>query len=110
MLWMSVRISTFLLVLTAGIPSPVLADAAAGRAKATVCVTCHGPDGMSRIPNAPHIAGQPEVYLSEQLKAYRAGTRKDPMMAVIAKPLTDQDIANLAAWYSSIQVTATLPP
>lgn len=107
---MSVRTSALLLALMASVPSPVFADAAAGRAKSAVCMTCHGPDGLSRIPNAPHIAGQPEAYLSEQLKAYRAGTRKDPMMTVIAKPLTDQDIANLAAWYSSIQVTATLPP
>lgn len=88
---------------------PVLADGAAGRAKAAVCVTCHGADGISRLPNAPHLAGQPEIYLAEQLKAYRAETRKDPMMMVIAKPLSDQDIADLAAWYASITVTATPP-
>jgi cytochrome c553 len=98
-----------LLALSAPV-SPVLADAAAGRAKAAICTTCHGPDGMSRIPNAPHLAGQPELYLSEQLKAYRAETRKDPMMTVIAKPLSDQDIADLAAWYASIKVTAEPPP
>lgn len=97
-----------LLVLMAAV-SPALADAAAGRTKAAICVTCHGADGMSRLPNAPHLAGQPEFYLSEQLKAYRAETRKDPMMTVIAKPLTDQDIADLAAWYASIKVTATPP-
>jgi cytochrome c553 len=97
-----------LLVLMATV-SPVLADAAAGRAKAGICATCHGPDGISRLPNAPHIAGQPEIYLTEQLKAYRAETRKDPMMTVIAKPLSDQDIADLAAWYSSVKITAAPP-
>lgn len=107
---MSVRTSTFLLAFMVSVPSSALADAAAGRVKSAVCMTCHGTDGMGRIPNAPHIAGQPETYLSEQLKAYRDGKRQDPMMTVVAKQLTDQDIANLAAWYSSIQVTATLPP
>jgi cytochrome c553 len=98
-----------LLVLALATAGPALADAAAGRTKAAICTTCHGPDGLSRLPNAPHLAGQPELYLTEQLKAYRAEMRKDPMMTVIAKPLSDQDIADLAAWYNSIKVTATLP-
>lgn len=97
------------LALTLAAPAPALADAAAGKAKAAICTACHGPDGISRLPNAPHIAGQPEVYLSEQLKAYRDGKRNDPMMSVIAKPLSDEDIANLAGWFSSIKVTATVP-
>jgi cytochrome c553 len=106
---MIVRIAAILMALAATLPASALADAAAGRTKAAICATCHGPDGISRIPNAPHIAGQPEIYLSEQLKAYRAETRKDPMMTVISKPLSDEDIADLAAWFSSIKVTATLP-
>jgi cytochrome c553 len=89
--------------------APALADAAAGRAKAQTCAACHGIDGMSKIPNAPNIAGQPETYLKAQLEAYRSGERKDEMMRVVAKALTDDDIDNLVAWYSSIEVTATEP-
>ncbi|MGB9149163.1 MAG: cytochrome c [Burkholderiales bacterium] len=81
------------------------APIAAGRAKAdAACATCHGKNGYSQLPNAPHLAGQPEIYLREQLKAYRSGKRAHEVMAVIAKPLTDDDISNLAAWYSSIEI------
>jgi cytochrome c553 len=61
------------------------------------------------MPDAPHLAGQPAIYLSAQLRAYRAGERKHEVMAVIAKPLSNDDIAHLAAWYSSIRVQATAP-
>ncbi|MGB8599106.1 MAG: cytochrome c [Burkholderiales bacterium] len=78
---------------------------AAGRAKADIiCATCHGKLGYSQLPNAPHLAGQPEIYLKEQLKAYRNGKRTNEVMAVIAKPLTDDEISNLAAWYASIDI------
>ncbi len=87
----------------------VAADAAAGKAKSGQCATCHGVDGLSKLPNAPSLAGQPEMYLSAQMTAYRDGTRKDPMMNVITKTLKDEDIANLAAWYASIEVTAKVP-
>jgi cytochrome c553 len=80
------------------------ADREAGRQKAQLCATCHGPMGMGTIANTPNLAGQPEVYLSEQLKAYRSGKRVHDTMTLIAKPLTDDDIANLAAWYAAIQV------
>lgn len=106
---MLARTILFPLALALALPAPAFADAAAGRAKAGACTTCHGANGISQLPNAPSIAGQPELYLSEQLKAYRNETRKDPMMTVIAKPLSDQDIADLAAWYASIAITATPP-
>lgn len=86
------------------------ADAVAGREKAQqVCATCHGTDGLSTIPNAPNIAGQPEVYLKAQLEAYRSGGRVNEMMSVVAKDLSDADIENLVAWYASIELTATEP-
>lgn len=79
-----------------------------GRAKAEAqCSVCHGTNGMSQMPNAPHLAGQPEIYLVEQLKNYRSGKRANEVMGVLAKPLTDDDIANLAAWYASIEIKAT---
>ena len=85
------------------------ADAAAGRAKAKTCQTCHGIDGIAKQPNVPHLAGESEIYLTKQLKAFRDGERKDPQMSIMAKPLSDEDIANLAAWYSSIKISVTLP-
>ena len=83
--------------------------AAAGKAKAQTCITCHGPLGLSQLPNAPHLAGQPEIYVAEQLKAYRSGKRSNEVMNVIAKPLTDEDISQLAAWYASL-VLEVRPP
>ncbi len=85
------------------------ADAAAGRKKARQCQTCHGIDGIAKIPIAPHIAGESEIYLVTQLKAFRSGKRTHEIMTVIAKDLSDQDMADLAAWYASIEITATLP-
>ena len=83
--------------------APVFAgDAAAGKAKAAVCAACHGAEGISAIPMYPNLAGQKEAYLSKQLKDFKAGTRKDPVMAPMAMPLTDEDIANLSAYYSSL--------
>ena len=84
-------------------------DAAAGKATAAKCKTCHGIDGIAKIPIAPHIAGESTVYLETQLKAFRSGKRVNEIMSVVAKDLTDEDIANLAAWYSSIKITAQMP-
>jgi cytochrome c553 len=94
-----------LLVLSAG--TAQARDPVAGKVKAGMCATCHGPLGVSQLPNAPNLAGQPAIYTAEQLKNYRSGKRSNEVMAVIAKPLTDQEIDDLAAWYASIQVTVT---
>lgn len=82
-------------------------DPVAGKARAAMCATCHGPLGLSQLPNAPHLAGQPAIYLVEQLKNYRSGKRQNEVMSVIAKPLTDAEIDDLAAWYASIQISVT---
>lgn len=83
-------------------------DPVAGKIRAGMCATCHGPLGLSQIPNAPHLAGQPAIYLVEQLKNYRSGKRQHDVMSVIAKPLTDQEIDDLAAWYESIRISVTV--
>jgi cytochrome c553 len=70
---------------------------------------CHGESGVSVLPNAPNLAGQPEIYLAEQLKAYRSGKRSDEVMSVIAKPLTDAEITDLSAWFASIAIEAKPP-
>jgi cytochrome c553 len=85
------------------------ADATAGKTKARACAVCHGPLGVAAAPDTPHIAGQPERYLSEQLKAYRGGKRFHEVMSVMAKPLTDDDIRDLSAWFSSLTVEAKAP-
>jgi len=85
------------------------ADAAAGKQKAQMCAVCHGQNGLSATPDAPNLAGQPEIYVAAQLRAYRSGARKHEVMSVMAQPLTDDDIANLAAWFSSIRVEAKPP-
>ncbi|MDQ0441042.1 cytochrome c553 [Methylobacterium persicinum] len=84
-------------------------DAAAGKKRATACQTCHGMDGLSKLPEAPNLAGQVEPYLVKQLTDYRDGKRQNEIMNVVAKELTDADIANLAAYYSGIQIDV-LPP
>jgi len=82
------------------------ADVAAGKAKAAAaCAMCHGPLGLSMQPGVPNLAGQQEIYLIEQLKHFRNGKRSNEVMNVIAKPLSDQDIENMAQWYASLQVS-----
>ncbi len=83
-------------------------DPVAGQKAASACAVCHGPQGISQIPNAPHLAGQPALYVAQQLKDYRSGKRQNEVMAVIAKPLSDEEIDNLAAWYASIQISVTI--
>ena len=89
-----------------GVAVPVAAaDINAGKAKAdAVCAVCHGAQGVATLPNAPNLAGQPQIYLAEQLKNYRSGKRTHEVMGVIAKPLTDQEIENTSAWYASLQM------
>lgn len=99
-----VRRGIALLLLSACASAPALAgDVQAGRAKAMQCQTCHGLDGKSKLPEAPHLAGQVEQYLVKALKDYKSGARKDEMMSMMAKPLSNADIENLAAFYSSLK-------
>lgn len=93
----------------AAVTTAYAGDPAAGRKKASMCRTCHGYDGIARIPNAPHIAGENALYLQGQLKAFRTGKRRHEIMSVIAGQLSDEDISDLSAWYSSIRFEAVLP-
>ena len=78
-------------------------DAAAGKAKAATCAGCHGAAGISMIPTYPNLAGQKEAYLAKQLRAFKDKTRTEPTMNAMAAPLTDADMANLAAYYSGLK-------
>lgn len=84
-------------------------DAAAGRRKALQCQTCHGLDGLSKLPEAPSLAGQPVPYLIKSLNDFRQGIRKNEMMTVVVQQLSDQDVADLAAFYAAITVTVQPP-
>lgn len=77
-------------------------DAAAGKSKAAACGACHGMAGISTNDIWPNLAGQKAGYLIAQMKAFRDGQRKNPMMSPMAAPLSDTDIDNLAAYYSSL--------
>ncbi|TNH67456.1 cytochrome C [Aeromonas hydrophila] len=79
------------------------ADVEAGKAKATVCAACHGVEGKALIPNYPHLAGQNAAYLVKQLKAFKDGSRKEPLMVPFMAPLSDADMENLAAYYASLK-------
>ncbi|ENC6705770.1 cytochrome c [Vibrio harveyi] len=81
-------------------------DAAAGQAKAVVCAACHGADGIAVIPGYPNLKGQNEQYIESSIKAYKAGQRTGglaPVMQAQANLLSDEDIANLAAYYASLK-------
>lgn len=84
-------------------PGSMAADIAAGKTRSAQCAACHGPDGHAVMPQTPNLAGQDEDYLAEQLKAFRSGERKNETMSVIAKPLSDADIVNLAAYFNSLK-------
>ena len=94
---------------TFGLAGAEAGDAKAGRQKLTTCQGCHGLDGLSKNPESPNLAGQVESYLVRSLAAYKSGERKNESMNIVAKELSDEDIADVAAYYASIQVDV-LPP
>jgi len=78
-------------------------DAAAGKEKSVMCAACHGADGIATQPIYPNLAGQQEEYLVMATKAYRDGVRDNELMKMFLMSLTDDDIANLAAYFSSLK-------
>lgn len=99
--------STLALTIIAAMPLAAAAegDVAAGKQKSAVCAACHGQNGVAQIPTYPNLAGQNEQYLVMAMKAYKGGQRQGGQAAIMqgqAAALTDQDIANLAAYYASL--------
>ncbi|CAM3578917.1 cytochrome c [Vibrio aquimaris] len=81
-------------------------DIAAGKTKSAVCAACHGADGIAVIPGYPNLKGQNEQYIISSIKAYKDKQRNGGLAAVMqaqAAMLSDSDIANLAAYYSSLK-------
>ena len=86
------------------------ADPAAGKKVASgTCAVCYGVDGIAKNPDAPHLAAENVEYLMRQLKAFKTGERKHEQMSIIAQGLSDEQMANVAAWYSSIKIKAEMP-
>jgi cytochrome c553 len=83
------------------------ADPAAGREKSKVCAACHGENGVSQTPDFPKLAGQYNDYLVRALNDYKSGARKNPIMAGQVTTLKKEDIADVAAYYSSQQALVT---
>jgi cytochrome c553 len=107
------RRTAFVLALGGGLLAGAIGhaegDREAGRKLAGQCRTCHGLDGQAQIPIAPNIGGESASYLRAQLMAFRDGTREHEMMTIVASSLSDAQIADLAAWYSGHDVSATPP-
>jgi len=80
----------------------VAGDAAAGKEKSAPCVACHGEDGIGTQGTYPNLKGQKEEYLVSSTKAYKDGSRSNDMMKMFVMKLTDEDIADLAAYYASL--------
>lgn len=85
-------------------PAKVDGDVAKGKALAGTCVACHGADGNAMVPMYPNIAGQHEGYIAKQLAEFKAGTRKDPVMAGMVAALSADDMKNLAAYFATQKV------
>jgi cytochrome c553 len=87
-------------------------DAAVGQTRSRGCQTCHGAGGIASMPGVPSLASQNEQYLIKALGDYKSGARKDDMMSLVAQRLSDDDVANLAAYYAGLPGAApvTAPP
>lgn len=101
---MSIRIVSSIAI-SLGLLTPLHPDAqevAAGRAKSSGCVACHGVAGVSPNPVFPHLAGQNAAYLELQLEHFRSGQRYHPLMTPIAESLSREDVRDLAEYYSRL--------
>ena len=103
---MKTALKTFLTIVAPvllALPNIVVAkgDATAGQKKSATCTACHGETGLSVDPNYPNLAGQYQDYMIKALSDYRSGKRTNVIMANFAGQLSNQDIEDLAAWFSS---------
>lgn len=78
----------------------------AGKGKAAICAACHGPAGDAAVAEYPNLAGQHESYIASQLSNFKAGARENALMSPMAAPLSEDDVADLAAYYSTLPTKA----
>jgi cytochrome c553 len=97
------QLSVIIILSLASFAFPLYAaDPVAGKTKAAICMACHGVNGISNNDMWPNLAGQKKGYLVLQIKAYKSGQRKDAMMMPMVKGLSEVDIEDIAAYYSSM--------
>ncbi len=96
---------SLLLMLSAPLAATAAGNADAGATKAAICGACHGPAGISINPLWPNLAGQQEMYLVKQIKAFRDGAREEPTMKPFVMSLSDQDAEDLAAHFSGLKAS-----
>lgn len=105
-------------VVTSGMSAQQISDVAAWygshQARATLpegavaedapqaCVSCHGADGISQILDAPNLAGETNIYIDTQLKAFKRGNRQHDIMSEVAAGLSDTEIREIADWYAAV--------
>ena len=106
------KLQSIAVLFAVGMSAAALADGSAeqgsaekGQAKSTPCVACHGVNGNSANPQWPNLAGQHEHYIVKQLQAFKNGSRKDPLMTPMAVGLSDEDMADLAAYFATQKPT-----
>jgi len=95
-------LSAATILLLAGGAAQAAGDAAAGKAKSALCLGCHGANGQGVPPN-PALIGKSEDQLAQAMQDYKSGKRDNAVMKGMMAALTDQDIANLAAYYASLK-------
>jgi cytochrome c553 len=90
-----------------GVGVGALAEGSAekGESKSTACIACHGPGGNSVNPEWPSLAGQGQEYIRKQLQAFKGGARKNPLMTPMAAGLSDEDMADLGAYFAAQKPT-----
>jgi cytochrome c553 len=90
-----------------GVSAGALAEGSAekGESKSTACIACHGPGGNSVNPEWPSLAGQGQAYTHKQLQAFKGGARKNPLMTPMAMGLSEEDMADLAAYFAGQKPT-----
>ena len=102
---MKLVLTTLFAILATTATAQAAGDAAAGKTKAAVCAACHGINGVGIAPTFPNLSGQKEAYLVAQLMAFKSGERKganSATMAPMAAGLSEQDMMDLAAYFSSL--------
>ena len=82
-------------------------DVAAGKARAAACAGCHGADGISQLIDAPNLAGETNIYIDTQLKAFSRGLRSHDIMSEVAAGLSDTEMREIADWYAAITLEIT---
>lgn len=103
--WRIILSITAILLLAGCSKAQSSGSAEEGYKKAAICAQCHGKQGISIVPIYPNLAGQKRQYLELSLKAYRSGERINMAMTPHARKLSDEDIADLAAYYSELPAT-----